>query len=79
MRPAREKTRNGHGSCSLRRTARESGDESGYFDAIDNAVPMGRIGAVREMANGILYLASDLAGYTTGAILSLDGGMAAGH
>ncbi|MBT7614312.1 MAG: SDR family oxidoreductase [Rhodospirillaceae bacterium] len=59
--------------------ARESGDESGYFDAIDNAVPMGRIGAVREMANGILYLASDLAGYTTGAILSLDGGMAAGH
>ena len=59
--------------------ARESGDESGSFDAIDNAVPMGRIGAVREMANGILYLASDLAGYTTGAILSLDGGMAAGH
>ena len=59
--------------------ARDSGDESGYFDALNNRVPMSRIGTVREMANGILYLASDLAGYTTGAILSLDGGMAAGH
>ena len=59
--------------------ARDSGDESGYFDALNNRVPMSRIGTVRETANGILYLASDLAGYTTGAILSLDGGMAAGH
>ena len=59
--------------------ARDSGDESGYFDALNNRVPMSRIGTVREMANSILYLASDLAGYTTGAILSLDGGMAAGH
>lgn len=59
--------------------ARESGDESGYFDGINTWVPMGRIGTAREMAAGILYLASDEASFTTGAILSLDGGGGAGH
>jgi NAD(P)-dependent dehydrogenase (short-subunit alcohol dehydrogenase family) len=59
--------------------ARESGDEAGYFNGIDHWVPMGRIGTAEEMANGILYLASDLASFTTGAILSLDGGGGAGH
>ena len=59
--------------------ARESGDERGYFDGIDHWVPMGRIGTAEEMAAGILYLASDEASFTTGAILSLDGGGGAGH
>ncbi len=57
----------------------ESGDEDGYFNDIDHWVPMGRIGTAEEMANGILYLASDLASFTTGAVLSLDGGGGAGH
>lgn len=59
--------------------ARESGDENGYFDGINHWVPMGRIGTAEEMAAGILYLASDEASFTTGAILSLDGGSGAGH
>ena len=59
--------------------ARESGDEGGYFAGIDSWVPMGRIGTAQEMAAGILYLASDEASFTTGAILSLDGGGGAGH
>lgn len=59
--------------------ARESGDEKGYFDGINHWVPMGRIGTAEEMAHGILYLASDEASFTTGAILSLDGGGGAGH
>ena len=59
--------------------ARESGDEAGYFEGIDRWVPMGRIGRPEEMAHGILYLASDEAAFTTGAILSLDGGGGAGH
>ena len=38
--------------------ARASGDEAGYFEAIDRWVPMGRIGTAEEIAAGILYLAS---------------------
>lgn len=59
--------------------ARESGDETGYFEGIDRWVPMRRIGTAEEMAAGILYLASESASFTTGAILSLDGGGGAGH
>lgn len=38
------------------------------------AVPMGRIGEVHEVANAILFLASDEASYITGAELFVDGG-----
>ena len=59
--------------------ARMSGDEKGYFAEIDQWVPMGRIGAVEEIARGILWLASDAASLATGVILPLDGGGSAGH
>lgn len=36
--------------------------------------PIGRIGKPEEVAGGILYLASDESAYTTGAVLSIDGG-----
>jgi NAD(P)-dependent dehydrogenase (short-subunit alcohol dehydrogenase family) len=41
---------------------------------ISNATPLGRLGTVRECASSILYLASSLAGYCTGALLVNDGG-----
>ena len=37
--------------------------------------PMGRLGTPEEMAAAILYLASDEAGFTTGATLAVDGGL----
>ena len=37
--------------------------------------PMGRLGTPEEIAASILYLASDDAGFTTGAALSVDGGL----
>jgi len=40
-------------------------------------VPMGRVGAPREVANAILFLASDESSYTTGSELFVDGGIAA--
>lgn len=40
-------------------------------------VPMGRVGRPREVAYGILYLASDESSYTTGSELLIDGGIAA--
>ena len=36
-------------------------------------IPLGRVGEPEDVANAFLYLASDLAGYVTGVILSVDG------
>ncbi len=38
-------------------------------------IRMGRIGQPEEVANTILYLASDLASYVTGQVIGVDGGM----
>jgi NAD(P)-dependent dehydrogenase (short-subunit alcohol dehydrogenase family) len=43
---------------------------------ICNSVPMGRAGEPSEIAGAALYLASDAASYTTGAVIKVDGGMA---
>ena len=39
--------------------------------------PMGRMGKDHEIANGVLFLASDEASYTNGTELVIDGGMCA--
>ena len=39
-------------------------------------VPVGRLGEVREIAAAVAYLASEEAGYMTGATLHINGGMA---
>lgn len=43
-------------------------------DAARQVVPMGRVGRSDEIAGPVLFLLSDLAGYVTGATLSVDGG-----
>jgi 3-oxoacyl-[acyl-carrier protein] reductase len=46
--------------------------------AILEAVPLGRLGDPAEVAATIAFLASDAAGYITGAVLPVDGGLAMG-
>ena len=40
---------------------------------IIDSIPLGRIGEPEDVANAFLYLASDMASYVTGVILSVDG------
>ena len=41
-----------------------------------DVIPLGRIGQAEEVAQAVAFLASDQAGYITGQILNVDGGMA---
>jgi NAD(P)-dependent dehydrogenase (short-subunit alcohol dehydrogenase family) len=45
-----------------------------YLETVKKGHPMGRLGEPEEVANAILFLASDEASFITGAILPVDGG-----
>jgi 3-oxoacyl-[acyl-carrier protein] reductase len=51
--------------------AERSGD---YIAAMERSIPMGRLGDPRDVANAVLFLASDEAAYVTGTTIVVDGG-----
>lgn len=46
------------------------------IEAAKQLIPMKRMGSVEEVARAVAFLASDEAGYITGQVLCVDGGMA---
>ena len=47
----------------------------GMKEALQAAIPLGRLGQGEDVAHAVLFLASDLASYITGQVLVVDGGM----
>jgi 3-oxoacyl-[acyl-carrier protein] reductase len=48
-------------------------------DEIAGQIPLGRFCSAEEIAEVVTFLASDKAGYITGAIIPVDGGLGMGH
>jgi NAD(P)-dependent dehydrogenase (short-subunit alcohol dehydrogenase family) len=59
------------------RTSGRTADPALRAKWIETSVPMGRAGRVEEVANAVLFLASDDASYITGVELYVDGGFLA--
>jgi NAD(P)-dependent dehydrogenase (short-subunit alcohol dehydrogenase family) len=59
----------------VRRLVEEVGES---LDALRARQPIGRLGTTEEIAQAVLYLASDAAAFVTGSALVIDGGLTAG-
>lgn len=55
---------------------RAAWDKAEAMTELLRLIPYGRIGEPRDVANAVLFLASDLSDYMTGATVFVDGGMA---
>ena len=57
-----------------RRSGMEEEKYNAFLEHSKTTHPLGRVGTAEEIAQAILYLASDQAGWVTGVTLSIDGG-----
>ena len=48
----------------------------GTLDAAKQTIPLGRVGQAQDIADMVVFLASDKANYITGQVICVDGGMA---
>lgn len=56
-------------------TAMTSGLNEKVRDALQAQIPLGRLGSPEDVAHAVAFLCSEEAGYVTGQVLSVDGGM----
>lgn len=54
--------------------ARLGSSEAGALERAEKAVPVGRFGVVRDIADATVYLFSDAGDYVNGQVLAVDGG-----
>ncbi len=59
------------------RVAESTDDPEGIKAMVAERTPMGRLATAQDVHNAVLFLASDESAYVSGAVLPLDGGMAA--
>ncbi len=60
---------------SLRQRLRDTGDEEAAMRAFVARQPMGRLGTAEEIAELVIFLASDAAAFMTGQAIAIDGGI----
>ncbi|PYC72365.1 beta-ketoacyl-ACP reductase [Streptomyces tateyamensis] len=61
------------------RTDMTAGLSEDYLAQITAQVPLARLADPEDVAQAVRFLASDAAGYITGAVLPVDGGLGMGH
>jgi NAD(P)-dependent dehydrogenase (short-subunit alcohol dehydrogenase family) len=57
--------------------AEASGDPDGIKRFVAERTPMGRLGAVDDVTETVMYLVTDASAYVSGTVIPLDGGLAA--
>jgi NAD(P)-dependent dehydrogenase (short-subunit alcohol dehydrogenase family) len=57
--------------------AEQSGDPEGVRNMVASRTPMGRLGTEDDVAEAVMYLLGDGSAYLSGAVIPLDGGLAA--
>ena len=60
-------------ACDLSDSANVVNDENRWRE-LTAVFPLGRLGSVDEVANTVVFLASDRSSYTSSAIVTIDGG-----
>jgi L-rhamnose 1-dehydrogenase len=61
----------------MERSLERNADTEAARQKMESAIPLRRLGKLREIANVVAFLASDLAGYVSGAAWLVDGGLLA--
>lgn len=65
-------------TAMIERFVREQAHPDGYVMSVKRTIPFRRFAAPEDVANAVLFLASDEASYVTGVTLPVDGGFLAG-